>query len=54
LIEYGPMALASSSVSRAAGSHETVMAAYMTEIRLSTEAIAAIAKQLRGLSQELE
>ena len=34
--------------------HETVMAAYMTEIRLSTEAIAAIAKQLRGLSQELE
>jgi signal transduction histidine kinase len=33
---------------------DTVMAAYMTEIRLSTEAIAAIASQLRALSQELE
>jgi len=32
----------------------TVMVAYMTEIRLSTEAIAAIASQLRTLSQELE
>jgi signal transduction histidine kinase len=30
-----------------------VATAYLTEIRLSTEAIAAIARQLRALSEEL-
>ena len=49
ILGFAALALAQES-----DAHETVMAAYMTEIRLSTEAIAAIAKQLRGLSQELE
>lgn len=31
----------------------SVLTAYLTEIRLSTEAIAAIASQLHALSQEL-
>ena len=31
----------------------SVLTAYLTEIRLSTEAIATIASQLRALSQEL-
>ena len=34
-------------------SQNSVMHAYLTEIRLSTEAVAAIARQLRALSQEL-
>ena len=33
---------------------DSAIAAYLTEIKLSTESVAAIARQIRELSQELE